>query len=226
MRRLLHDGEGRKPVAEVEVHVEFRGGLMPPVPRPVEAVECQLYRGGVERVYGSILEAGGEAPVLARREFRADRLEVLEHPPEHELRHLRVAPAVGVRERVAVRDLRPAHPSPLALERHHRVAHAVQGLRPRELLVDQRQEMAPRRERPREDFCLRGRIEHDLRGYQLDYICFQMVYTVFVATGGGNISFFMIPVAYRKPSPVATPCRKIPGRPLGKIRHAVTSMGW
>ena len=57
-------------------------------------------------------------------------------------------------------------------------------------------------------------------------ICFQIVYTVFVATGGGNISFFMIPVVYRKPPPVATLCRKIPDRPLAIFRHAVTSMGW
>ena len=143
--------------------MELRGGLLPPVPRPVEAVERQLYRGGVEGVYGSLLEAGKEAPVLARREVRAQPLEVVERSPEHQLGHLRVAPAVGVRERVAVRDLRSAHAPPLALERRRRVAYAVQGLRPRELLVDQRQEMAPRRERPREYLGLRGRFEHDLR---------------------------------------------------------------
>ena len=176
VRRLLHDGEGRKPVAEVEVHVELRGGLLPPVPRPVEAVGRQLYSGRVECVYGALLEAREKAPVLARRELRAQSLEVVEHPPEHELGHLRVAPAVGVRERVAVRNLRPAHPPPLALEGRRRVAHAVQGLRPRELLVDQRQKMAPRGERPREYLGLRGRFEYDLRGDQLDYLLPDCVY--------------------------------------------------
>ena len=46
--------------------------------------------------------------------------------------------------------------------RRSRVAHAVRGLRPRELLVDQRQKMAPRGERPREYLGLRSRFEYDL----------------------------------------------------------------
>ena len=58
--------------------MELRGGLPPPVPRPVEAVESQLYRGGVEGVYGALLESGEEAPVLARRELRAQPLEMVE----------------------------------------------------------------------------------------------------------------------------------------------------
>lgn len=48
------------------------------------------------------------------------------------------------------------------------------------------------------------------------------VSTVFVATGGGNTSFFMIPVVSRKPPPVATLCPHI----SQGIRHAVISMGW
>ena len=95
MRGLLHDGEDCKPVAEVEVHVELRGGLLPPVPRPVEAGERQLHRGGVEGMHGSLLEAGKEAPALARREVRAQPLVAFEHSPEHQLGHLQETAAGG-----------------------------------------------------------------------------------------------------------------------------------
>lgn len=48
VRSILHDGEGRQAVADVEAHVRLRGGFLAPVPGPVDAVERELQRRGVD----------------------------------------------------------------------------------------------------------------------------------------------------------------------------------
>ena len=148
MRGVLHDRERRQPVAHVDAHVGFGGGLLPAVPRPVDRVEREFQRG---RVDGEdvALQAEDEAAVLrVLREGRAYRPEVLEHGPVELLRDLRVAPAVGVGEGVALRRGRAADTVQLGLVQPGRVADFVQTAGTGDLSVEQRQHMAGAGERP------------------------------------------------------------------------------
>ena len=68
---------------------------------------------------------------------------------------------VGVRERVAPRRNRATQLLPLGGVEPRRVADAVERLHLRELLVDERDDMAPRRERLREVlYCGRRRMKN------------------------------------------------------------------
>ena len=132
MRGILDDGERRQPTRELHRHVELRGRFHASVPGPVEAVERELYRAGVEEEYPVAPDPREVSTVLPGAELRIGRLEVREQTPEHVLGHLRVAPGVRVRQRVAVRQLEPG-PVPLVRKRLCNVAYPVQRLLPREL---------------------------------------------------------------------------------------------
>ena len=97
---------------------------------------------------------------LRSRSSRCTRSPV-QHLPVQRLHHRRIAVLVGVRERVTPRRNRDPRKSeapvlqllPLGGVEPRRVADAVERLRLRELLVDERDDMAPRREHPREVLC-------------------------------------------------------------------------
>ena len=142
VRGILDDGERRQPTRELHRHVELCSRFHAPVPGPVEAVERELYRAGVEEEYPVAPDPREVSTVLPGAELRICRLEVREQTPEHVLGHLRVAPGVRVRQRVAVRQLEPG-PVPLVRKRLCNVAYPVQRLLPRELHYDKREQMAP-----------------------------------------------------------------------------------
>lgn len=94
-----------------------------------------------------ILDSGQIAVVSFRAEARLDGLEVGEQFPEHVFRHLRVASRIGVRESVASRQFKPG-PVPLIGKCFRDVANPVERLLARELDDDEREQVAPRVERP------------------------------------------------------------------------------
>ncbi len=140
--------------------MEFGRGLVPTVAGPVEAVEDELDGARVERRDRAVLEAGQVAAGPVVRESGGDGPQMGEHAPEQALRHLRVASAVGVGERVAVRALGTPQPTPLRFVHARGVADAVERLRSGQMLVDQGDKMAHRREFPRHNLSLRrGRLD-------------------------------------------------------------------
>ncbi len=148
VRGVLHDGEGGQHGADVQAHVRLGRGLLPAVPRPVDAVERELERG---RVDGEdvALQAEDEAAVLrVLREGRAYRPEMREHGPVELLRDLRVALPVGVGEGVALRRGRSPDAVQLRLVETGRVADFVQAARAGDLPVEQGQHVAGAGERP------------------------------------------------------------------------------
>lgn len=108
---------------------------------------------------------------LRSRSSRCTRSPV-QHLPVQRLHHRRIAVLVGVRERVAPRRNRATQLLPLGGVEPRRVADAVERLRLRELLVDERDDMAPRRERPREvPCCGRRRMKNIRRRDSKSLIC-------------------------------------------------------
>ena len=77
---------------------------------------------------------------------------------------------VGVRERVAPWRNRATQLLPLGGVEPRRVADAVERLRLRELLVDERDDMAPRREHPREVLCCGRRRMKNIWRDEVDYL--------------------------------------------------------
>ena len=111
----------------------------------------------------AFLETGEYGWVSDADEFRAEAAEIVQHFPVQRLHHRRIAALVGVRERVAPRRNRATQLLPLGGVEPRRVADAVERLRLRELLVDERDDMAPRRERPREVLCCGRRRMKNIR---------------------------------------------------------------
>ena len=174
VRGVLHDGEGGKPVAEVERHVELRGGLLAAVPRPVEAVHRQLDRGRVDGEHRR-LDPEAVAPVRPAPELWGDASEVVVHPPVEVLGHGGRARRVGVRERVAPRHGH-AHRRPERLVRGSDVADRVERLCLRHLAVEHRRDMALRGERPALHLVrLRG-FRDELARNDVDYLTDNRVY--------------------------------------------------
>lgn len=129
MRGALHYGERRQTARELHRHVQLRGGLAPPMFRPVEAVERQLYRARIQEEYPVPPDPRKIAAALLRAEAGVCRLEVREKPPEHILGCFRVAFRVGVREGVPARKFKP-RPVPLVRERLGDVADSVERFLP------------------------------------------------------------------------------------------------
>ena len=92
--------------------MQFRRGLPAAMPRPVDAVQHELDRAGVEQVDVSLPEAGEVALVLHFREVGKRLGEVLEELPVQFLGEGGVAFAVRVRQGVAVRHGRVAQLAP------------------------------------------------------------------------------------------------------------------
>ena len=166
VRGVLHDGEGGKPVAEVERQVELCGRLLAPVPRPVEAVHGELDRG---RVHGEHRGPDPEAVPLVRPvpELRGDPREVAVHLPVEILRHRGRAHRVRVGERVAPRHGH-AHRRPERLVRLRDVADGVERLGLRHLAVEHRRDVALRGERAADDLVFRRRLGDELARYDVD----------------------------------------------------------
>ena len=144
VRRVLHDGEGGQAAAGVEPQVQLGGRLLPAVPRPVDAVQAQLDGAGIDGE-DPALQAGQEAfvpPVLP--EAGADAGQVVEDLPVEPLGHVRVPAPVRVGERVALRRLRAADVTPLALVDAGRVHDPVEAVAARDLPVHQRDHVAHR----------------------------------------------------------------------------------
>ena len=177
MSGVFHDRERRQEVSEQIVHVEFRRRLPGTVSRPVNAVEDELNRARVEEVDVAFLETGEYGWVSDADEFRAEAAEIVQHLPVQRLHHRRIAVLVGVRERVAPRRNRAAQLLPLGGVEPRRVADAVERLRLRELLVDERDDMAPRRERPREvPCCGRRRMKNMLKNRGANSVRIRMIH--------------------------------------------------
>ena len=118
--------------------------------RRADAVEDELDRARVKKVDVAFPEPGEDGRVLDPDEFRAEAAEIVFHRPVQRLHHRRVAALVRVRERVPSRRHRAAQLLPLGCMNPRRVADPVEGLRLRELLVDERDGVAPGREHARE----------------------------------------------------------------------------
>ena len=170
MSGVFDDRERRQEVSGQIVHVEFRRRLPGTVSRPVNAVEDELNRARVEEVDVAFLETGEYGWVSDADEFRAEAAEIVQHLPVQRLHHRRIAVLVGVRECVAPRRNRATQLLPLGGVEPRRVADAVERLRLRELLVDERDDMAPRRERPREVLCCGRRRMKNIRRDEVDYL--------------------------------------------------------
>ena len=198
VRGVLHDGEGREPVAEAERQVELGGGLLAAVPRPVEAVHGQLDRGRVDGEHGR-LDPGAVAPVRAAPETRGDAGEVVVHPPVEVLRHRGRPRRVGVGEGVPPRHSY-AHRRPERPVRGRYVADRVERLGLRHLAVEHRRDMALRGERPALHLVrLRG-FRDELVRNDVDYLTDNRVYCLRCF----RVGVFHIRVGYTEPARKAT----------------------
>ena len=198
VRGVLHDGEGGKPVAEVERQVELCGRLLAPVPRPVEAVHGELDRG---RVHGEHRGPDPEAVPLVRPvpELRGDPREVAVHLPVEILRHRGRAHRVRVGERVAPRHGH-AHRRPERLVRLRDVADGVERLGLRHLAVEHRRDVALRGERAADDLVFRRRLGDELARYDVDNLTDYGVYCLRCF----RVGCFHTRVGYTEPARKAT----------------------
>ena len=198
VRGVLDDGEGGKPVAEVERHVELGGGLLAAVPRPVEAVHGQLDRGRVDGEHGR-LHPGAVASVRPAPEIRGNADEVVVRPPVEVLGHRGRAHRVRVREGVAPRHGH-AHRRPERLVRGSYVADRVERLGLRHLAVEHRRDVALRGERPALHLVrLRG-FRDELVRNDVDYLTDNRVYCFRCF----RVGVFHTRVGYTEPARKAT----------------------
>ena len=148
VRRVVHAGEGWQHIADVECQVRFCSGLLAAVPRPVDAVEREFERCGVDGEDVTLQPMKEPHVLLVLREGRADRLQVREHGPVELLGDVRVARAVGIGKRVALRCPRAADAVHLGFMQTKRVADLVQAGRSRKVPVEQSEDVAERAELP------------------------------------------------------------------------------
>ena len=144
------------------------------VPRPVEAVHCELDRGRVHGEHGG-LDPKAVPLVGPVSELRGDPREVVVHLPVEILRHRGRACRVRVGERVAPRHGH-AHRRPERLVRLRDVADGVERLGLRNLAVEHRRGVALRRERAADDLVLRRRLGDELARYDVDNLTDDGVY--------------------------------------------------
>lgn len=198
VRGVLDDGEGRKPVPEVECQVQLRGGLRASVPSPVEAVHRELDGGRVDGEHRR-LDAEAVAPVGTPAELRRDAREVVERLPVQVLRHVGRPVRIGVRECVPHRRSH-AHRAPKGVVRPCDVAVRVERLGLRHLAAGHCRDVALRREGAAQDpVGLRG-LGDELVRYDIDYLTDNGVYCLRCF----RVGFFHTRVGYPKPSRKAT----------------------
>lgn len=174
VRGVLDDGEGRKPVSEVECQVQLRGGLRASVPSPVEAVHRELDGGRVDGEHRR-LDAEAVAPVGTLADLRRDAREVVERLPVQVLRHVGRPVRIGVRECVPHRRSH-AHRAPKGVARPCDVADRVERLGLRHLAAGHCRDVALRREGAAQDpVGLRG-LGDELRRYGIDYLTDNWIY--------------------------------------------------
>ena len=168
VRGAFHDREGGQRVGVVEAHVQLRGGLLPAVAGPVEAVESERERGGINGV--DVLFHAREIALVAVCDGEVGEVggEVGVGFPEERLGHGGVARAVGVGESVAVRRSGAPDARPLRTERRRRVNDGIEAGVPRELPEEQRHDMACGAEFARVDLVLLGQFRDEARRDLLD----------------------------------------------------------
>jgi hypothetical protein len=133
--RRVHDGEGRHEALQVEPKMQLRRCFPSPVARPVNAVDHEADRRGVNGVHGA-LETARHAPESLAAKPRIRCGEVVQDRPEQRLRHLAIAFPIGVRECVLRGGHRIANSQQLCRMILQRVANIVQTERVRELCVE------------------------------------------------------------------------------------------
>ena len=127
--------------------MQLRRRFPAPVARPVDAVDHEADRRGVNGVHGA-LKTARHAPESLAAKPRIRCGEMVQDCPEQRLRHVAVAFAIGVRECVFRGRHRIANPQQFRRMILQRVANIVQTERVRELRVEQGDHMGPGTEGP------------------------------------------------------------------------------
>ena len=146
--RRIDDGAAGQEALQVEAQVELGRSLATAVLRPVHAVGDQLDRGRVQRMDRLTEAPKVSAPNLALREARNRICQMLHHAPVKLFGHVRIAHLVRMAQGVARGRNRPADSRERCCIHLKRVAHIIKPKRMGEVGVQQRNHMAPRRERP------------------------------------------------------------------------------
>ena len=131
---------------EVEPDMAFSGSLAPTMLGPVQRAGHQLNGGRIHDVNES-LEAEGESGCAVAAKSGLQRLQMFQHRPEELFGHIRIAPAVGVRERVFGRGCGPAQCRQRPGVQPQRVTDVIEPEAVGELGVEQADDMTPRTER-------------------------------------------------------------------------------
>lgn len=133
---------------QIQAQAALRRRLAPPELGPVHGIGHQPDRRRIDGVVDGVDEALRQSALalLRRAESRRLLLQLLGHAPEQLPGHVRVAGAVGVRERVARRWRRPTHRRQRPAVNLQAVAYIVQRGGAAQLCMDQRHHMTPHAE--------------------------------------------------------------------------------
>ena len=134
MTGLLDDHKGGKKALQIKPDMAFGRRFAPPVFGPTHAIGHQGNGGGINRVDGS-LEATGQS-FVSHPEALGLFLEMIENLPEQLLHHLRITSSIGMRERIAGRNIGAANPGKPRLVMAQSVAHVIETDRVGQLSVE------------------------------------------------------------------------------------------
>ena len=132
-------------ILQVEPHMRLGRRLAPPVLGPVHAVGHQFYDRGVHHV-NRHLETKGRIPGPARHKSRRLLPQVVHHPPEQLLGHLRRALPVGIGKPVMAGGGRAVHARQRSGVQLQPIAQVIQTDAMGQLCVNQTDPVTPRLE--------------------------------------------------------------------------------
>ncbi len=141
----VHDGAAGQKGLEIQTDMAFGGRLAPTVFGPVQRAGHQLDGGGVHDM-NEALEAEGKPGATVAAESGLQSLQMFQHRPEQLLGHFRIAPAVGVRERVFGRRRGPAQCRQRSGVQAQGVADVIESEAVGKLGVEQADDVTPRTE--------------------------------------------------------------------------------
>jgi hypothetical protein len=142
-----NDDAARQEGLEVEPDMALGGRFAPAMFGPVQGVGHERNGGGVHDMNEAPGETKSEAWRVATGEAGLERLQMIEHGPEQVLGQIRIAGAVGVRERVSAGWRGPAQSRERTGVQPQRVTHVIETQGVRQLGVEQADDLAPRAER-------------------------------------------------------------------------------
>ena len=140
-----HDGTARQKGLEIQADMAFGGSLAAAMLGPVQRAGHQLDGGGVHDM-DEALEAEGEPGATVAAESGLQGLQMFQHRPEQLLGHFRIAPTVGVRQRVFGRRRGPAQCRQRPGVQTQGVADVIESEAVGELGIKQTDDVTPRTE--------------------------------------------------------------------------------